>query len=53
MRVASSALSDTLLLAFWRAYAGEPPLVRWEARMHRCAHALLRLAVCVMGECEA
>ena len=49
---ASNALHDTLILAYQRAYAGEPPLVAVSESLHHCAHALVRLAICVMAECD-
>ena len=52
-RAAATALNDTLVLAFIEAYHGRPPLAPFDGRLHRCAHALARLAVVVMAECEA
>ena len=53
VRAAATALNDTLVLAFIEAYHGRPPLAPFDGRLHRCAHALARLAVVVMAECEA
>ena len=52
-QVAGTALTDTLVLSYQAAYAGEAPLVPFDAVLHRCAHALAQLAVIVMSECEA
>lgn len=53
VQAAGTALTDTLVLAYQAAYAGQAPIAPIDAKLHRCAHALMRLAVIVMAECEA
>ena len=53
IQAAGTALTDTLVLAYQAAYAGQPAVAPFDARLHRCAHALTRLAVIVMADCEA
>eukprot|EP00966_Prymnesium_polylepis_P103249 2391352-Prymnesium_polylepis.3 len=53
VQAAANALTDTMVLAYRAAYEGRPPLAPYDAALHRCAHALARLAVVVMAECEA